>query len=160
MHHLETVKAAADLAEEAQPTAARRFQRALLAAVEAQEAQIEQAVLGTRIADPQQQLATRNQPERHLEEPDLELHRDAEGSGSDGRDPRLVLIAQRKMQNEIFSPLQAQLAQMVPDCRRRRDRVRRRHQPPSTSTASASTNAPRGSAATPTAARAGNGSEK
>jgi hypothetical protein len=47
MHHLAAVEAVADLAEDAQPApgSRARFQRPLLAAVEAQETQIEDAAL-------------------------------------------------------------------------------------------------------------------
>jgi hypothetical protein len=53
MHHLAAVQTAADLAKNAQPAPllARYFERPLLAAVEAQEAQLKNAALGARIAD-------------------------------------------------------------------------------------------------------------
>jgi hypothetical protein len=162
VHHLAAEEAVAYLAEDAQPApgVARCLQAALLAAVETQEAQKERAAFAAGVTDACHKLTSRRLPERDVENHGFDLHRPADGRIGDRRDARLVLVAQGKMEDEVVRPFDTELAQPAPDCRRRVDLVRRRHQPPTTITASASTSASRGRLATPTAARAGKGSEK
>jgi hypothetical protein len=171
MYHLAPEETVTDLAKDAQPQSipARVLESPLLAAVEAQKAQAKKALLATTradsteitgIADGDQQLAARRHADHASDDQHLDLQRYAQRRFGDGRDARFVLVAQGQVQDEVFTPLETQLVQPAPDRWRRVDLVRRRHQPPRTRTASASTRPLRGRAATPTAARAGKGSAK
>ncbi|EXI74099.1 MAG: hypothetical protein AW07_02237 [Candidatus Accumulibacter sp. SK-11] len=160
MDHLRAVKAVPYLAEDAQPAPCRagRFKTPLLTGVKADEAQGENAA--TAVGNPDHELTPRRSSDCKVENLALDEQGTPRCRLGNGGDARLVFIAQRQMQDEILRPLQPEPAQPVADCWRSIDRIRCRHQPPTTMTASASTKAPRGSEATPTAARAGKGSAK
>jgi hypothetical protein len=132
MHHLQPLRAAAHLAEAAQLRAAR--EAFLLGAREVEEAQRQEA---RAVGDAHQQRAAA--AEHHVGELHLALDHGARAGHqrADGGDPRAVLVAVRQQEQRIGA---------------RGGRVRYR-----ASTHSTSTRAPRGSAATCTAARAGYG---
>jgi len=155
MDHLEAVETVPNLAEDPQPAPGRtgRFKCPLLAAVKADEAQRENAA--TRITDSDHELTPRRPSDGEVEYLRLDEHGSPRSRPGDGGNAGLVFVAQRQMQDEILTPLEPDPAEPIAERWRSVDRIRCRHQPPTTITASASTSAPRGSAATPTAARAG-----
>jgi len=88
--------------------------------------------------------------------PRLHLDRPARRRLAGLREHGLVLVAQRKVEHQVERRAQPQLRQLALNRLRRLACARRLH--PACRIASISTSAPRGRPATPTAARAGNGS--
>ncbi len=126
------------------------LQHLLLAGIEIEEAQQQRSA---GIAHPRHQLAARPVGDFTVDHLDFELRGDAGPGVAQRRDARLVLVAQRQVQDEIAIALQAEPGQAA----RQRVALLRLSFQPRTSTASASTRAPRGNSLTPTAARAGKG---
>ena len=120
-----------------------RNERLLLARIEIEESKGEFAVC---VANPHDKLPARAEDDLAVEHRGLDLHRHAGRHLRDRHYARLVLIAQRQVQDEIEIPVDADPGELVPEPHPAHS---------TTTTASASTSAPRGSAATPTAARAG-----
>ena len=157
MHHFRPEKALADFAEEAQRAAAvaSRFELLRLTAVEVEEAQHQFATAGALVMHPRDQLAARTELHGDIDDAGFHLHRFAPGRFRQCVADGFVLVTQRQVEDEIVVAGEPQLAELFRQRRRRLDPVRSGHYCPRTMTASASTSAPRGSEATPTAARAG-----
>ena len=152
MHDLEAERPAARLAVAAQARAAR--QAGALRVGEVKEAQRQRAAA---IAEPHQQLPAA--AECHFRQQHFALdHRAHAGlQGADGHDARAILVAQRQHEQQVVRTLHAEPRQA--SGQRRAGAAHRRRGgcvlQARLSMHSISTRAPRGSAATPTAARAG-----
>ncbi len=170
VHHLEPERAAAHLAEAAQPRAAR--EALLLARREIEEAQREHP---RAVGDAREELAAAAVDD--LGELHLAFHRGAgpRGERAERRHVRAVLVAQRQQEKEVLDPPHPEVRQALRE--RGAHAPQRRHGPlrgallraargPALHgggrgaqgrcrTHSISTCAPRGSCATPTTARAG-----
>jgi hypothetical protein len=166
MDHLVAEEAAAHRAEEAHAPA--DLELFLLRRVEIEPARDERA---RRIADARDELAARAQRDFARLDDAFDLGLGAVARGRDRRQPRLVFVAQRQVQDEVLRPVDVELREPRRELRadawpagRGRSTLMRRRQvfvlQPSTRIASASTSAPFGSSLTPTAARAGYGSGK
>ena len=151
MHHLQAFRTAANLAEAADARAARQPQLLLSREVEEPQRQRSRAV-----ADSAQQLAPA--AKRDLREQDLTLDRRALPGAQfpQWHDAGAILIAQGQQEQQILRGLHAEcaepLGERAADPAKHRHRLRVDH---SATMHSTSICAPRGRAATPTAARAG-----
>ena len=152
MHDLQPERPAAHFAVAAQPRAAR--QPGALRVREMKEAQRQRAAA---VAEPHQQLPAT--AEYHFRQQHFAFdHRAPAGlQRADRHDPRAILIAQRQYEQQVIGIVHAQARQAAG--KRRADAAQRRCGvrvlQARLSMHSISTLAPRGSAATPTAARAG-----
>src|SRR5579862_8188998 len=186
MHDLGSVIAFADVAEHAHARTARK--RFLVARIEREEAQDERcATFG--IADRADELAPGPVLDLRLRNDPFALDGFADTDVAQRDDPRVVLVAQRQVQHEVFVARYADARELVGDgvAFRRRIRSRRRplrardcarwighfrprvihlsrgnrRQPPGTTRIASTSNcAPRGNAATCYVARAGYGAWK
>ncbi len=151
MHHLQTLEAAARFAETAYPHAA--SEGVLLLSGEIEKPQRQEA---GAVANSAQHLAP--PAERDFRQQYLAFDRRALSGAQfpQGNQARAVLVAQRQEKQEVLGGFHAQGAQPpgegLPDAAKSGDRPQFGHNATMHST---STCAPRGSAATPTAARAG-----
>ena len=151
MHHFQSLRPAARLAEASYAHAPR--QAVLLLPGEIEEPQREKARSVGNLAEHLPPAA-----EGDLGEQDLAFHGSAlaRQQFAQGNDARPILIAQRQEEQQILCSLHAQGAQPqgegLADAAQYGDRLELYHKATMHST---STCAPRGSAATPTAARAG-----
>ena len=161
MHHLDAQESLANFAEQAQFQLffPRPFELPDLTAIKIEETQRQFA---TAIRDLRDELAPRAEQKSDLHNVRFQLHRRAVRGGSDGKQLRFVLIAQRQMQHEIALARQPELPQACSERGRHFGRIGAHVgvQRETLMIASISTNAPRGRAATPITARAGYGSAK
>src|SRR5260221_8129198 len=148
MRHLGAEPAAAHFAESAhlQTLVRRALELLQLARIEIEEPQ-NQALCA------HDQLAARAIFDLDAFDPRLDGDRPARGRVARSEDSRLVLVAQRKVQDEIEARPQAELLELKRQPLWGRHACLRFH--PACRIASISTSAPRGSPATPTATRAG-----
>ena len=156
MHHLQPEKTAAHFADEAEGFA--RLEQLAVAGIKMQEADAEHAAAG--VAHRQGQHAARAVGDGGFRHRRLHLRGVARQQIADRRQPGFVFPAQRHVQHQIGVAGKAELGEFGRERRadgkgKRRRRFQLSRLYPMTITASASTSAPRGSAATPTAARAG-----
>ncbi len=156
VHELEARRRAADLAEAAQPHAAR--ERLALLRAEMKEPQRQEA---GAVGDPREELAPA--AEHDFGQLDLALDRGALACAqfAERHRARAVLVAQRQEKQQVLDRLDAERTEPLRErgahAAQRGDRPRGGH---SETMHSTSTWAPRGNDATPTVARAGYGSRK
>ncbi len=151
MHHLQTEKAAAYLAHETE--ARTGLEQLDVAGIEVEEADAED--IAAVVADRHGEHAARAIGDTDFVDRGLHLCGEAGAQNTDRGDAGFVFPAQRQVQHQIGVAGEAQLRELVGERRTYRNRKCSRSVQITTMIASASTSAPRGSAATPTAARAG-----
>ncbi len=168
MDHFETDGALADLAETRQSNTGLELR--LLLAGKVKEAQRE---LAAAVTDPHEQVAAAavyGLGKQYLAADEATC---TGFESADSDELRSILVAQRQQKQKVLDALQAEAAELCCECGpdatqvghgRRESLVRGFHRgpgrPQSARIASASTSAPLGNEATPTAARAGNGRSK